>query len=109
LTGASGEEDFDEEEEEVSARPASSSSTPADSKAKDGAKRKAEVLSTESGKIGVTITTNHAHKSPRMMSPPRSPSFADNFIKSLQLTPVSFKPQHYYFFYIDFIVKFYKI
>lgn len=59
-----------------------------------GTKRKAEVLSKESGKIGVTITTSssssssssyhhsnhhhshshHSHKLPRLMSPPRSPA-----------------------------------
>jgi hypothetical protein len=88
MTGASGEEDS--EEDERSTRPTSSGTAQADSKSKEssGTKRKAEVLSTESGKIGVTITTNHAHKSPRMTSPSRSPSYADNFIKSLHLTPV---------------------
>lgn len=49
-----------------------------------GTKRKAEVLSKESGKIGVTITTSahsshhhhhhHSHKQPRLSSPPHSPA-----------------------------------
>jgi len=94
IIGASGEEDS-EEEERSSTRPTSSGVALADAKSKEssGTKRKAEVLSTESGKIGVTITTNHAHKSPRMTSPSRSPSYADNFIKSLHLTPVSIRLQ----------------
>ncbi|CAB3374960.1 Hypothetical predicted protein [Cloeon dipterum] len=90
----------DEEEEEDFEDGATSSNrdaSPADSsKAKDGhhgsMKRKAEVLSMESGKIGVTITTNHSHKVPRFMTSPRSPSFADTFIKSLHLTPVNRRP-----------------
>ncbi|XP_059480915.1 polycomb group protein Pc isoform X2 [Neocloeon triangulifer] len=93
---ASADEEEEEDEEDVAASSICGSSPADSSKAKDnhhgGAKRKAEVLSTESGKIGVTITTNHAHKTQRMMSPPRSPSFADTFIKSLHLTPVNRRP-----------------
>ncbi|XP_065343455.1 polycomb group protein Pc isoform X1 [Cloeon dipterum] len=88
----------DEEEEEDFEDGATSSNrdaSPADSsKAKDGhhgsMKRKAEVLSMESGKIGVTITTNHSHK--RLMTSPRSQAYEESFIKSLQLTPVNRRP-----------------